>query len=90
MMSQPESKLEQIFSELMVGETVPVCERTKVTCLTWDSLMQLNLISAIEQEFQITITDEEAIDLNSFSVALHLVREKLTSKPSGDGQHVPV
>ena len=87
-MSDVVTKLEQIFNEFMIGETVPVQERTRLQCLTWDSLMQLNLISAIEQEFQITISDEEAIDLNSFAVALQLIREKLPAKQPSDGQRV--
>ena len=75
-------RLERIFSELMVGETVPVKERTKLQCLTWDSLMQLNLVSAIEQEFQITLSDEESIDLNSFAAALAIVQDKLSAASS--------
>ena len=73
-------RLERIFSELMVGETVPVRTRTKIQCLTWDSLMQLNLISAIEQEFQITLSDEETIDLNSFPAALAMVQDKVKAE----------
>ncbi|MDP3722278.1 MAG: acyl carrier protein [Candidatus Omnitrophota bacterium] len=79
-MAEVAERLERIFEELMVGETVPVRERTRLSCLTWDSLMQLTLVSAIEQEFQISISDEEAIDLNSFAVALQLIQEKLNGR----------
>ena len=75
-------RLERIFSELMVSESVPVRARTKLQCLTWDSLMQLNLVSAIEQEFQITLSDDEAIDLNSFATALAIVQGKLSATSS--------
>ncbi len=84
------ARLERIFLELMVGEAVPVRERTKLACLTWDSLMQLNLISAIEQEFHMTLSDEEAIDLNSFAAALATIREKLEANTSSDGERVSV
>lgn len=87
-MADPAATLEQLFNELMVGETVPVRERTKLLCLTWDSLMQLRLIAAIEQEFQITMSDEEAVDLNSFAAALALVQEKLLAKERAHGQRV--
>ncbi len=80
--------LEQIFSELMVGETVPVRERTKLLCLTWDSLMQLNLVSAIEQEFHVTFSDEEVIDLKSFASARQMVEEKLLANKTDDGNRV--
>lgn len=73
------SRLERMFAELMVGEETPVRERTRLSCITWDSLMQLNLVSAIEQEFQVSLSDEEAVDLNSFSAALAMVQEKRLS-----------
>ncbi len=75
-MSGIDQPLERIFTDLMPGETVPPRERTRVNCLRWDSLMQLNLILAIEQEFGISIGDEEAIELNSFEVARLLVQSK--------------
>lgn len=79
MAKEHEGKLESIFSDLMTGETVPVRERTKLNCAHWDSLMQLNLISAIEQEFGVTISDEDAVDMNSFESALGILNEKLAA-----------
>lgn len=76
-----EEKLERIFQELMSGETVPARERTKLTCLRWDSLMQLNLVTAIEQEFGITLADDEVVDLNSFAMAVQLVQDKVAHGP---------
>ena len=74
---QARIKLEEIFSDLMIGEQTPVEQRTRVNCLSWDSLMQLNLITAIEQEFGISITDDDAVDMSSFSSTLHILEEKL-------------
>jgi len=82
MTDQVAERLERIFTELMVGETMAVRERTRLVCLTWDSLMQLNLISAIEQEFQVTFTDDEAADLNSFAAVLAVLQEKLLAQES--------
>lgn len=87
-MSEVATTLEQIFTDLMVGETVPVRERTRLSCLTWDSLMQLTLLSAIEQECHVTISDEEAIDLTSFTAALQIVQEKLLINRPADGDRV--
>ncbi|MBI2361784.1 MAG: acyl carrier protein [Elusimicrobia bacterium] len=64
----------------MTEETVPVRQRTKVNCLHWDSLMQLTLISAIEQEFGVSISNDDAVDLNSFEAALQILREKLAAQ----------
>lgn len=73
-------KLEAIFTDIMTEETLPARERTKVNCAHWDSLIQLGLISAIEQEFDVTISDQDALDLNSFESALAIVEEKLAGK----------
>lgn len=85
MVDETAERLERLFSELMVGETMPVRERTTLLCLTWDSLMHRLLIAAIEQEFQVTFSDEETIDLNSFSTALAMLQEKLHEQGSGNG-----
>ena len=77
--------LERIFNELMIGEQTPVRERTRLNSLRWDSLMQLNLITAIEQEFQITCADEDVIEMNSFRMARQLVRERLADRQAIHG-----
>lgn len=79
-MSDVARKLETIFADLMYEETVPVRQRAKVNCASWDSLLQLQLILAIEQEFEVIISDREASALNSFAAALHVLEEKLSSK----------
>lgn len=79
-MSDAADKLEAIFSDLIADDRVPIRRRTSLNCSGWDSLAQLNLILAIEQEFRISISDEETVDLNSFDAALHLIEEKLAAK----------
>ena len=79
-MTETSERLEQIFAELMVAEQTPVRDRTKLNCLTWDSLMQLNVVLAIEQEFQVRLSDAEAVELNSFAGALALVEGKRTAR----------
>ena len=70
-------KLEALFNDLMTQETVPVRKRTKANCSHWDSLMQLGLVSAIEQEFGVSLTAADAIELSSFEAALEILAEKL-------------
>lgn len=79
-MPDPAEKLEAIFLDLMIEETGPVRERTRANCVHWDSLMQLGLISAIEQEFGVTITDQDAVDMSSFEAAAAIVNEKLAAR----------
>lgn len=77
MSAETAASLEQIFQDVMIAETLPVRQRTRLTCLRWDSLMHLTLVSAIEQEFGVTLSDEDVLDLNSFESALQIVQEKL-------------
>ena len=76
-MEQTREALVRIFDDLMPNESLPVPERTRTNCLGWDSLTQLNLMLAIEQEFGITFSDDDGADMNSFEMALIVVQEKL-------------
>ena len=46
----------------------------------WDSIAHLNLILAIEQEFRIMLTPEEASAVQSFADMLDLVRRKTQAR----------
>jgi acyl carrier protein len=65
--------MERIFGDLMAGESTPVRARTRRNCAGWDSLFQLNLVVAIEQEFGLIVPDDDAIELGSFTAAVRLV-----------------
>ncbi len=44
---------------------------------TWDSLRHMNLILALEEEFGVTIPDEEAAHLTSYPLIRLVMRELL-------------
>jgi len=69
--------LEAIFVDLMPRESGPVARWTKLNCVNWDSLFHLNLIVAIEQEFQVRLTDDDIVDLTSFEAAAKIVEQRL-------------
>jgi acyl carrier protein len=50
-------------------------------CDKWDSLNHLYLISDMENEFDVTFTPEEMVEMTS----LDIIETILTSKKSGDG-----
>jgi|tagenome__1003787_1003787.scaffolds.fasta_scaffold19950505_2 acyl carrier protein len=47
----------------------------------WTSLAQLNLILALEEEFDIQIPDEEAAELTSYPLIRVVVEEQLAASP---------
>ena len=51
----------------------------------WDSLKHMNLLLALEQEFQIMIPDEDAANLTSYKL-IRLVVSELAGVQGGVGQ----
>ena len=78
-MDSVEPRLVMIFNDVLWGETIPVRERSRLNCLHWDSLAHMNLVLSLEQEFHISLTDTEVIELNSFEIALMIINEKMTT-----------
>ena len=46
---------------------------------SWDSLTHLNLVSAIEEEFNVTFSDSETVDLLNYGIIKAFLLEKLNS-----------
>lgn len=46
---------------------------------SWDSLKHLNLILAIEQDFGITLSDEEIIEMLNVQLILEILKNKIGS-----------
>lgn len=75
-MTDVAGKLDELFNDLMPTDIIPVRERTRSNCAKWDSMFELNLITCVEEEFRIQITDDEALELTSFQAAVRLIEEK--------------
>jgi acyl carrier protein len=43
----------------------------------WDSVNHINIILAIEQEFSLTFTDEEIVEMLSFELIVEVIKEKI-------------
>jgi|TARA_B110001469_G_C9609005_1_gene302897 acyl carrier protein len=48
-------------------------------CSQWDSLNQLLLITAIEEEFSVTLNDDDVIVMNSFTSIINILESKVQS-----------
>lgn len=73
-----ESRVHQIFSDVF---SIPVdqlqSEASPESVSTWDSLNHLNLVLALEQEFGIQFSPEEAMDgMASLEKIVLLLKEK--------------
>ena len=71
---ESEQRLKAVFSAVLdvpVEQVVP--ELSPQTCEKWDSLNQIHLISAIEEEFGIEIDFGDQMRLLSFAIAVEIV-----------------
>lgn len=50
------------------------------TIKSWDSLAHMNLVLAIEEEFAVSIPDDDAANVTSYKL-LALVLDELTAEP---------
>ena len=73
-----ELKLKQVIGSVLGVPADTIDESTTSdTVDDWGSLAQLNLILAIEEEFDVEIPDEEAADLTSYPLIKLVVAEQV-------------
>lgn len=78
--AMPPERLRRVFADVF---EIPI-ERIEPTSSpdtieSWDSLHHLNLVLALEQEFQVQIDPEEIVQLLSFELVEMILAEKLAS-----------
>jgi acyl carrier protein len=72
-----EQKLKQIMSNLFEIEEDEITDEASVLSIeNWDSLKHINLIIAIEEQFGITIDEDEMVEMTSFTEIKRILRDK--------------
>jgi acyl carrier protein len=73
-----ENKLKQIFVRLFgVAESSITADSSPASIPKWDSLVHMNLVVSIEEEFQIQLSDDEIPRMTSFGVILDILKSKV-------------
>lgn len=76
-----EEKLKTLLSVLLgVDEGVIDENASSETIEEWDSLKQMNIIVAIEEEFNVQFDEEQSILSNSYQSLLKLLNKKQNKK----------
>ena len=71
-----ENRIKKVMSAVFEIPNIEISEESTMdTIESWDSLKHMNLVIALEDEFQITIPDEEVGNLLSFSLIKLIVGE---------------
>jgi acyl carrier protein len=72
-----EDALKQVMATMLnVDASTIDAESSMDNVPNWDSLRHMNLVLALEEEFKVTIPDEEAGDITSYKL-IKLVLEEL-------------
>ncbi|MDZ4384733.1 MAG: phosphopantetheine-binding protein [Nitrospirota bacterium] len=72
-----EKGVRRVISKVLMIDEVMIKNESTLSDLGGDSLAALGIISALEQEFNINISDEDAVKINSFSSAVNVLMEIL-------------
>ncbi len=73
-----ENKLKQIIAAVFEINVEDINENSSSdTIENWDSLKQMNLVVAIEEQFSVEFDDEEIVLLNSYYLLLESLKNKL-------------
>ena len=76
-----EDKLKKIFSEVFEIKISEINDDSSADNVKkWDSLNHTNLILSLEDEFKISFTADEIIDMLNFKLIKIIVQEKIESK----------
>lgn len=74
-----ETALKQILAAVLgVDAAAITADSSSDTIESWDSLRHMNLVLALEEEFGVSIPDEEAANITSYAL-IRLVLEELTA-----------
>lgn len=73
-----ENRIKEIMSVVLETDLSMIDEdASPETIENWDSLKHMNLIAALEEEFKITFSDDEILDMLHYKFILKIVKEKL-------------
>lgn len=74
-------RLEKVFKEIFLEKlkSIEVTDVDQNNFEIWDSLNHLNLVIAIEQEFNVEIEPEEMAELNSFIKIMSFLENRLSN-----------
>ena len=73
-----ENKLKQLMAQVLKVDASSINEASSMDNIkTWDSLGHMNLVLALEDEFKITIPDEDAGNISSYKLIKVVLGELL-------------
>jgi acyl carrier protein len=79
-MSNNVERLQRVMADVLKIEASEIGDDTSVdTVEEWDSLRHLNLVLALEQEFDISFTEEQTVEILNFPLIKLVLEEHQVS-----------
>jgi acyl carrier protein len=76
-MQASEGKLKEVLADVLGLEVSAINETTSVdTVKQWDSLKHLNLVLALEEKFNVTLTEEQTVQILSYPLIKVVLEEQ--------------
>jgi acyl carrier protein len=70
--------LRQVMATVLGVPAEAICESSSMDSIeSWDSIKHMNLVLALEEEFAVSIPDEDAANITSYAL-IKLVLDELT------------
>ncbi len=74
-----ENRVKKVIAEILDIEISSINDNTSPeTVESWDSLKQMNIIVALEEEFDIEFSDEDIVEMLNFRLICEVVRGSLS------------
>lgn len=87
-MQVTEEKLKQVLADIFGIDATTVDGTTSVdTVEKWDSLNHLNLVLALEQQFNISLTEEQTVEILNYSLIKVVLEEHGVKFLDGNIRH---
>jgi len=72
-----ENRVKKVIAEILDIEINSINDNTSPeTIESWDSLKQMNIIVALEEEFDIEFSDEDIVEMLNFRLICEAIKEK--------------
>lgn len=76
-----ESALKEVMASVLGIPASEVSDQTSMdNVASWDSIKHMNLVLAIEEEFRVSIPDEDAANITSFALIRLVLAEQLKAR----------
>lgn len=73
-----EDRVKAVLAGVLEIDADSINDETSIdTVETWDSIRQINLVLALEEEFGVQLSEDQVVDLLSYPIVLETIKDAL-------------